>query len=143
MRIFAQFSDPEFVAARNFVLSHLSEKMNDPVFLAEVRRYKSVDLGKHPEYRVLMFLQLVGCLVKNRLIDGPGVFEFAQYTIVRSWELLERVVQEQRQSTNNPYMWGGADYLYASTKRWLEADARRRNLVSPRTGKPFQVEQLD
>lgn len=142
MRIFAQFSDPEFIAARNFVLSDLAEKLKDPVFVEELRSYRNVDTSKHPEYRVLLFLQLVGSLVKNRLVDGPGIYEFAQYSIVKSWEVLEPVVRLQRENTNNPYMWGGADFLYASAKQWLEEDARKRGIVGPATGEPFRVEQL-
>jgi hypothetical protein len=142
MRVFAQFSDPEFIAARNFVFSELAEKLKDPTFLEELRSYKKVDIAKHPEYRVMMFLQLVGGLVKNHLIDGPGVFEFAQYTIVRSWEILEPVVRLQREGNNNPYMWGTADYLYECTKLWLKEDARKRRIVSPTTGEPFQIDQF-
>jgi len=48
----------------------------------------------------------------------------------------------QRESTNNPYMWGGADFLYESARRWLEKDARKRGVVSPRTGEPFSVDQF-
>jgi hypothetical protein len=142
MRIFAEFSDPEFIAARNFVLSHLSEKLREPAFVGELRSYRNVDTTKHPEYRVLLFLQLVGSLVKNRLVYGPGVYEFAQYSIIKSWEVLEPVVRIQRESTNNPYMWGGADFLYENTKRWVEESARKQGIVSPQTGEPFRSEQL-
>jgi hypothetical protein len=141
MRVFAQFSDPDFIAARNFVFTHLAENLKDPAFVNELRNY-NVDLAKHPEYRVLMFLQLVGGLVKNHLIDGPGVFEFAQYTIVRSFEALRPVVRLQREGTNNPYMWGTADYLYERTKHWLEEDSRKRHLVNPTTGEPFKIEHF-
>jgi hypothetical protein len=142
MRIFAQFTDPSFISARNFVLSELKERMKDPDFVAEARNYAKVNIAKHPEYRLLLFLQLVGSLIKNRLVDGPGIYEFAQYSIIKSWEVLEPVVRMQRESTNNPYMWGGADFLYESAKRWLEHDARTRGVVSPRTGEPFDVEQF-
>lgn len=142
MRIFAQFSDPEFIAARNFVLHELPHKLKDPEFVAELKSYTQVDLKKHPEYRVLFFLQLVGSLVENRLVDGPGVFTFAQYSIVRSWEVLERVVQIQRAATANPYMWGTADSLYGSAKRWLERDARKRGVRNPATGEPWSPDQL-
>jgi nitrate reductase alpha subunit len=142
MRIFAQFTAPEFIAARRFVLSELAEKLKDPLFRQELRNYKIADAAKHPEYRVLLFLQLVGSLVKNRLVDGPGIYEFAQYSIIKSWEVLEPVVHLQRESTNNPYMWGGADFLYVSTKQWLEENARTHRVVSPRTGEPFRIDQL-
>jgi hypothetical protein len=142
MRIFAQFSDPEFIHARNFVLSELPKKLEDPRFVEELRHYTSVDLGRHPEYRVMLFLQLVGSLVKNRLVDGPGIFEFAQYSIIRSWDVVERVVQIQREATANPYMWGGADFLAESAKRWLEDDARRRRVLNPATGEPWNPDQL-
>jgi len=142
MRIFAQFTDPSFISARNFVLSDLQERMKDPTFIAEMRNYAKVDVDKHPEYRMLLFLQLVGSLVKNRLVDGPGIYEFAQYSIVKSWEVLEPVVRLQRESTNNPYMWGGADFLYENAKRWLQQDARTRGMLSPRSGEPFNVEQF-
>jgi hypothetical protein len=142
MRIFAEFTAPEFIAARNFVLSELPAKLKDPDFMRELESYRSVDLKRHPEYRVLLFLQLVGSLVKNRLVDGPGIYEFAQYSIVKSWEVLEPVVRIQREGTNNPYMWGGADFLYESTKRWLESNAAKRNLRNPKTGEPFHVDQL-
>src|SRR5262252_5449991 len=91
MRIFTQFSDPNFIAARSFVLSELTEKLKDPDFARELRSYRNVDTSKHPEYRVLLFLQLVGSLIKNRLVDGPGIYEFAQYSIIKSWEVLEPV----------------------------------------------------
>ncbi len=142
MRIFAHFIDPEFVKARNFVFCELKDKLSDPSFTDELRFYKKVDLVRHPEYRVLLFLQFVGTLVKNGLVDGPGVYEFAQYSIVKSWEVLEPVVRLQRESLKNPYMWGGADFLYESTKRWLEEEAQRRHIVDSETGELFHVEQL-
>ena len=142
LRVFAQFSDPEFVAARNFVLHEIPAKMKDPRFVAEMKNYTQVDLARHPEYRVLLFLQLVGSLVKNELISGPGIFQFAQYSIIKSWEVLEPVVKLQRAATANPYMWGGADYLYESAKQWCENDARRRGLLNPATGKPWAPDQL-
>jgi hypothetical protein len=142
MRIFAHFTDPKFIAARNFVLNDLSEKLDDPVFLGELCAYRNVDLERHPEYRVLLFLQLVGSLVKNQLVDGPGIYEFAQYSIVKSWQVLEPVVKLQREKLNNPYMWGGADFLYAGAKQWLEEEARKRDIVDAKTGEPFRVEQI-
>ena len=142
LRVFAQFSDPEFIAARNFVLHEIPRKLKDPEFVAELENYTQVNLGKHPEYRVLLFLQLVGSLVKNELISGPGVFQFAQYSIIRSWENLEPVVKIQRAATANPYMWGGADYLYESAKNWCETDARRRGLRNPATGELWTTDQL-
>jgi hypothetical protein len=91
---------------------------------------------------VLPFLQLVGTLVKNHLVDGHAVYQFAQYSIIKSWQALEPVVRLQRESTNNPYMWGSAEFLYASKKEWLLLDARKHNIVSPKTGEPFNVEEL-
>lgn len=111
MRIFAQFSDPDFIAARNFVLGELPERLKDPEFVMELKTYRNVDVSKH--------------------------------SIVKSWEVLEQVVRIQREATNNPYMWGGADFLYENAKRWLEANARERNIVSPRSGEPFHVDQLE
>jgi hypothetical protein len=142
LRIFAEFSDPEFIAARNFVFSQLPHKMQDETFLEELRSYKYVDTAKHPEYKVLLFLQLVGTLVQNNLVDGPGIYQFAQYSIIKSWHMLEPVVRMQRVSTNNPFMWGGADFLYANAKRWVEEQARVRNITNPATGQPFTVDQL-
>ena len=142
MRIFAHFTDQRFIEARNFVFNELSQKLKDPVFVQEIRTYRNVDLTRHPEYRVLIFLQLVGSLVKHHLVDGPGIYEFAQYSIVKSWEVLEPVVQLQRESLKNPYMWGGADFLYEGANRWLEEDARRRHIVDKETGELFRVEQL-
>jgi hypothetical protein len=114
MRVFAEFTDPGLIAARNFVLSELNQRLKDPEFVQELKNYGKVDIAKHPEYRLLLFLQLVGSLVKNRLVDGPGIYEFAQYSIVRSWDYLEPVVRMQREATNNPYMWGGVDFLCES-----------------------------
>src|ERR1700737_2141143 len=142
MRIFAQFTDPAFIEARNFVLADLEGKLKDPVFVQELQRYASVDLSRHPEYRVLMFLQLVGALVKNHLIDGPGVYEFAQYSIVKSWEHLREVVRLQRRGTDNPYMWETAEYLYENARQWVEKDAKVRGLLRPTTGEPFAVEHF-
>ena len=75
-------------------------------------------------------------------MDGPGIFEFAQYTIIRTWEVLERVVKIQRKSMNNPYMWATADYLYESTKTWMNENAKERQIVNPQTGELFQVDQM-
>ncbi|MBV8639245.1 MAG: hypothetical protein JO322_14295 [Candidatus Eremiobacteraeota bacterium] len=142
MRIFAQFSDPDFIAARNFVLSDLQHKLKDPPFVEELRSYTNVDFTRHPEYRVMMFLQIVGCLVKNRLVDGPGIYEFAQYSIVKSWERLEPIVSLQRETMNNPFMWGTADYLYESTKRWVDDESRKRGLIDKKTGEPYHAERF-
>jgi len=140
MRVFADFTDPGLIAARNFVLS---EKLKDPAFVRELKNYAKVDIANHPKYRLLLFLQLVGSLVKNRLVDGPGIYEFAQYTIVRSWNVLEPVARMQREATNNPHMWGGIDFLCENAQRWLDQDSRRRDVRSPRTGEPFRVEQWE
>jgi hypothetical protein len=142
MRVFAQFSDPEFIAARNFVLHELPKQLKDPAFVAEVKKYSQVDLAKHPEYRVLLFLQLVGSLVGEGLVNGPSVYRFAQYSIVKTWEILEPVVQMQRAATGNPYMWGGADSLYENARRWLVQDAATRNVLNPATGQPWNPDQL-
>jgi hypothetical protein len=142
MRVFAEFSDPEFIAARNFVLHELPHKLKDPAFVAELKSYTQVSLAKHPEYRVLLFLQIVGSLVQNRLVSGPSVYQFAQYSIIKSWEILEPVVKIQRVATANPYMWGGADFLYESAKSWLERDARARGVLNPATGQPWMPDQL-
>jgi hypothetical protein len=142
MRIFAEFSDPEFIAARSFVLGALPERLKDPSYAEELKSYRNVDIAKHPEYRVLLFLQLVGSLVKNHLVDGPGVYEFAQYSIVKSWEVLDPVVRMQRESTNNPYMWATADFLYENTKQWLEQNSKKKHIVSPATGELFHAEDL-
>ncbi|MBV8530697.1 MAG: hypothetical protein JO104_05220, partial [Candidatus Eremiobacteraeota bacterium] len=48
MRVFAQFSDPEFIAARKFVFHELPNKLKDPAFVAEVKNYTHVDLANHP-----------------------------------------------------------------------------------------------
>ncbi|MBV8223266.1 MAG: hypothetical protein JO293_07880 [Candidatus Eremiobacteraeota bacterium] len=142
MRVFAQFSDPEFIAARKFVFHELPNKLKDPAFVAEVKNYTHVDLADHPEYRVLLFLQIVGSLVNDGLVSGPNVYRFAQYSIIKSWEILEPVVRMQRIATGNPYMWGGADFLYENAKRWLAQDAARRNVVNPATGAPWSPDQL-
>jgi hypothetical protein len=92
MRIFAEFANPEFIAARSFVFCDLAEKLKDQTFTDELRSYR-MDITKHPEYCVLLFLQLVGTLVKNRLVDGNAVYQFAQHSIVKSWEALEPVVR--------------------------------------------------
>jgi len=107
-----------------------------------LKNYTQVDIGKHPEYRVLLFLQLVGSLVSDGLISGPSVYQFAQYSIVKTWEILEPVVQIQRKATANPYMWGGADVLYENTKRWLIQDASRRGVLNPATGARWTPDQL-
>jgi len=142
LRVFAQFSDPEFIAARNFVFHELPHKLKNRAFVAELKNYTQVDLAAHPEYRVLLFLQLVGSLVRDRLVSGPSVYQFAQYSILKSWELLEPVVKMQREATQNPYMWGGADFLYESAKRWCEQDAQRRGVRNPVTGQPWAPDQL-
>lgn len=142
MRVFAQFSDPEFIAARNFVLHELPQRLKDPAFVAEAKNYSQVDLAKHPEYRVLLFLQIVGSLVNDGLVSGPSVYRFAQYSIIKSWEILEPVVTMQRKATANPYMWGGADVLYEGAKRWLIRDAATRDILNPSTGQPWSPEQL-
>jgi hypothetical protein len=142
MRVFAQFSDPDFIAARNFVLGELDERLKDPQYADELKTYTNVDLTRHPEYRVLMFLQLVGGLVKNNLISGPPIYEFAQYSIIKSWEHLRPIVEMQQSSMNNPYMWGTAHSLYAGAKQWIEEDARKRGIAAPQTGDPFRAEHF-
>ncbi|MBV8171152.1 MAG: hypothetical protein JO219_04380 [Candidatus Eremiobacteraeota bacterium] len=47
MRVFAQFSDPDFIAARNFVFHDLKDKLKDPEFVAELKNYTQVDLRRH------------------------------------------------------------------------------------------------
>jgi len=142
MRIFAEFISQEFITARNFVLSQIPQKLQDPAFVDELRSYRYVDLEQHPEYRVLYFLQLVGTLVEQQLVDGPGVFQFAQYSIIKSWEALEPIVRIQRESTNNPFMWRGADFLYENAKAWLERKGQQQGFTDAATGKPFKVDQL-
>jgi hypothetical protein len=103
MRIFAEFANPEFIAARSFVFCDLAEKLKNETFTDELRSYR-MDITKHPN--MACFLQLVETLVKNRLVDGNAVYQFAQYSIVKSWEALEPIIRMQRESTNKPLQVG-------------------------------------
>lgn len=142
MRIYAAFADPKFIEARSFVFAELPARMKDPAFVAELRSYPRISVEKHPELIVLNFLNMVGSLVRQGSLDGASVYEYAQYTIVRSWEILKDVVREQRVGCDNPYMWGMAELLYDNARDWIKKDAQARGITRPSTGEPFDPSQL-
>jgi hypothetical protein len=142
MRVFDAFSDPQFVAARAFVFRELPKRMQDQQFVAEVRDFPPANPAQHQEIVVLNFLNLVGSLVAQGAIDRDAIYMLVHYTAIRSWDVLKEVVREHRASTDNPYMWFMAEWLYQDAVEWVTRDARVRGLTRPRTGEPFRAEFL-
>jgi hypothetical protein len=140
MRIYGMFAELTFHEARRFVFSDLAERMQDPVFLAEVRSYPRMKVSDHPELILLNFLNMTGSLVAQGALDGPSIYAFAHYTIIRGWQLLAPVVREHRLATDNPLLWRMGDLLYDNAVEWFRANAR--GLTRPSTGEPFKPEFL-
>ena len=142
MRVYDAFSDPRFVEARAFVFRELPKRMQDPQFVAEVRDFPPANPAQHQEIVVLNFLNLIGSLIAQGAIDRDAIYPLAQYTAIRSWDVLRDVAREHRASTDNPYMWLMAERLCVDAKEWVAHDARVRGLVRPSTGEPFRAEFL-
>jgi hypothetical protein len=119
MEVFDRLFSPDQVDARNFILTELSAKMQDPVYLAELARGRFVP-QTHPEMRVLRLMEMIGTYVRHGLLDEAIIFDIWVSSITDTWDALDRlgVIALHRQSSGS-LQWENFELLAVRARRWL------------------------
>lgn len=143
MKIFDDLSTPPFLEAMRFIRHELAQRMNDSIFLSEVRFIGAADPETHKELTVLRMFERIGTYVKHGLLDGSMIYDCMLPPILTSWERLRDVVRIHREEggfgmgkTSSSYIrpdYAGrprqkARVIYFATTAFF---SRRRRIVRP------------
>jgi hypothetical protein len=113
-RMIDRMLDRDFNRALRFVINDLANRLQDPVYRAELERARGwdVDPERHPELFVLARLEEIGIYLRHRLLLGDALLDFDAVLILEAWEHVNVVVDLMRKSHRNPRVWSNAEFLY-------------------------------
>ena len=99
-----------------FVYRELPKKMEDPEFRREIGAV--MDLERHPELVVAIFLDRFGLLVKLKLMPEHFIMEFSggADAILKCWTNLEEVIALRRRDLPNAYQ--NFEFLAVRARKW-------------------------
>jgi len=140
LRILERYRDAEFLAASNFVLRELPQRLEDPVFRSEVAR-AAIETDK-PWHVVLRLLNETGVYVELGLLEGPPIYYLLGDTLVLLWQALAPVIDIERQALDDPHRWTNTEALCADATKRVRAYYLRNPRPRPTSGEPFTLESL-
>lgn len=121
MEIFDRLIGSEQVEARRFILTELSDKLDDPTYRAELALGRFTD-RPHPETLVLRLMEMIGTYVKHGLIDEEIIFDIWVSAVIDTWDALERLgVIAAHREANGSLMWENFEFLAGRARRYLAA----------------------
>lgn len=100
-----------------FVMTEFEERMKDPTFHAEALE-NTPDVEKHKERQVMRHMERIGTLVKNDLLDGNVLVDFAGDVIEQTWVRLKPLALEHRREMGNERMWENFEFMALYVERW-------------------------
>jgi len=112
------FRNPELQAALEYVQSKLPDRMEDPIYRAELARIGFVDVTAHPELLVCNWFNKIGTLVKHRLISAHTFMDLFARLIVHCWKCVAPAVAVMRRSRGD-YQYHDFEYLAMQAESWL------------------------
>lgn len=120
MKIFGMLGSPEQQTARRFIALELAERLEDPVFRAEVPLLTMApSLEEHRELPVLRLMEMIGTYVKHGLLDADIVFDYWLPAVTNTWERLESLgIVAAHRASLGPEMWENFEELYLRARRW-------------------------
>jgi hypothetical protein len=137
MRIFEKFDDPQFIAARLYIVNVLPARMKEPDFEDYVRTTPYAEL---PWHRALSTLERIGVFVRMGLLEGEPFYYNWGNMIITTWINLASLVELSRKTTDNPYLWKDTEWLAADAERFIRTYIAENPRIRPSTGEPFTLE---
>lgn len=127
LAIFEELFSPDLLTAYAFVMNEYAERMKDPDFRAATFG-RAPDPQEHKYIIILRHMERIGTLIKNDLLDGTVIFDFADNFILGNWRELKPLVMEQRRAFDNERLWENFEYMATEAERFA---ARRDAGQSP------------
>ncbi len=138
MRIFEWFDDPRFVSGRLYIMKELPARIKEPDFEECLRDTPYADL---PWHKTLSTLERVGVFVRMGLLEGEPFYYNWGNMIILTWEKLALLVELNRKTSDNPYLWKDTEWLAADALRFVNEYIAKNPRTRPSTGQPFTVER--
>ena len=140
MRIFEKFDDPEFIRARLFITRELRARMQEPDFEEYLSTTPYADF---PWHRAISTLERIGVFVRMGLLEGEPFYYNWGNMIVSTWHNLAPLVELNRKTSDNPYLWKDSEWLAADAARFVREYIAKNPRIQPSTGEPFSLERWE
>ncbi len=140
MRIFEKFDEPQFIAARLYIMNVLPARMTEPDFEDYLRDTPYADF---PWHRALSTLERIGVFVRMGLLEGEPFYYNWGNMIISTWVKLAPLVELNRKVTDNPYLWKDTEWLAADARRFINSYIAENPRIRPSTGKPYSLDALN
>ncbi len=137
MRIFEKFDDPQFVSARMYIMKELPARMKAPDFEDYLR---STPYAELPWHKALSTLERIGVFVRLGLLEGEPFYYNWGNMIVGTWHNMAPLVELNRKTSDNPYLWKDTEWLAADAARFVREYIAENPRTRPSTGEPFSLE---
>ncbi len=119
MRLVEELESPKVLTAIAYVRRQAPVRMQDPAYLDQLR-LTSVQDETIPEYVVLRWLEKIGTLAKNGLIDPTTLYDLNMPHYLHLWIVLSVVVRRMRSDGFNAF--NNAEWLYHDSERWARRE---------------------
>jgi hypothetical protein len=117
LAVFEEIFSDDYMNGYRFVMTEFEERMKDPTFHAEALE-NTPDVEKHKERQVMRHMERIGTLVKNDLLDGNVLVDFAGDVIEQTWVRLKPLALEHRREMGNERMWENFEFMALYVERW-------------------------
>lgn len=122
LAIFEELFSEDLMISYRFVMNEFEELMQDEDFHAEALR-QAPDPSTHKYLPIMRHMERIGTLIKNGLLDGDVLLDFADGFIVENWSRLRPFVLEERQVFGEDRLWENFEFIAGEAQRF---QARKR-----------------
>ena len=113
-----EFHSEELQGAFRYVQTEFGRRIQDRAYRAELERIGFIDTRIHPEMAVLTWLNEMGTLMKNGLVDETTFMELFGRLAVQYWEILTPAIAIVRRR-RGAAQFHNFEYLAIRARRWL------------------------
>lgn len=138
MRIFAQFDDPKFLAARKYIVEQLHLELEQPEFDGRFG-----NAMEQPWFPALSTLERMGVFIKMGLLDAEPFYYHYGFPIIRITGCLQPLIERHRRVADNPFLWKDTEALGREAREWGAAFILRERRVRPSTGEIYKLDFFD
>ena len=110
---------PDMQEAFRFVQTELPYKLHSEEFRNELNAIGFVDSRVHLEINALNWLNAVGTLLKNNLVDENAWMDLFSRLVVAYWERLEPVIAIMRRKRGD-WQYANFEYMAMRARMWLK-----------------------
>src|SRR5215469_15997352 len=113
-----EFHSEELQQSFRYVQTEFSHRIHDRAYRAELERIGFIDSSVHPEMSVLTWLNEMGTLIKNGLVDETTFMELFGRLAVQYWEILTPAIAIVRRRRGDA-QFHNFEYLAIRARKWL------------------------